>query len=120
MSNRLTGFERRKLRVRSKIKSRKDLKPRLTVFRSAKNIYAQIIDDLNGTTIVSASTIDSDLKGKIKKTWDMDAAKQVGQLVAKRAVEKGVKSVVFDRGGNIYHGRIKALADSARENGIRF
>ena len=71
-------------------------------------------------TLATASTLDKDLKSKIKKTWDVEAAKQVGQLIAKRAVEKGVDAVVFDRGGNMYHGRIKALADCARENGIRF
>lgn len=118
--SRLTGFERRKLRVRSKIKSQGGLRPRLTVFRSEKNIYAQIIDDQKGVTIASASSVDSDLKGKLKKTWDVEAAKQIGQLIAKRAVAKGVETVVFDRGGNVYHGRVKALAEAARENGIKF
>jgi len=118
--SRLTGFERRKLRVRSKIKLRGGLRPRLTVYRSAKNIYAQIVDDQKGMTIVSASSIDSELKGKIKKTWNVEAAKQIGVLIAKRAVAKGVEAVVFDRGGNVYHGRVKALAEAARENGIKF
>jgi large subunit ribosomal protein L18 len=118
--SRLTGFERRKLRVRSKIKSQDAGRPRLMVFRSAKNIYAQVIDDRKGVTLVSASTKDSELKGKLKKTWNIEAAQQIGQLIAKRSAAKGVEAVVFDRGGNVYQGRVKALAEAARENGMKF
>ncbi len=107
-------------RVRAKIKAVSNGKFRLSVFRSNKNIHAQIIDDTNGFTIVAASTIDKELKGKLKVTSNIEAAKQVGALIAKRATSKNVSEVVFDRGGNAYHGRIKALADSAREAGLKF
>ncbi|MDX1949498.1 MAG: 50S ribosomal protein L18 [Rickettsiales bacterium] len=107
-------------RVRKKIRAVSNGKPRLSVFRSNKNIHAQIIDDVNGVTIASASTIDKEIKGKLKVTSNTEAAKQVGALIAKRATEKKVSEVVFDRGGNAYHGRIKALADSAREAGLKF
>lgn len=95
-------------------------KPRLCVFRSSKNISAQIIDDVNGTTLASASTIDKDLKGDIKYGGNKEAAKAVGEAVAKRALEKGIKEVCFDRGGYLYHGRVKELADGAREAGLKF
>jgi large subunit ribosomal protein L18 len=90
------------------------------VFRSLSNIYAQIIDDVGAKTIVSASTIDRELKDKIKSGGNVEAAKAVGELVAKRALEKGIKKVVFDRGGYKYHGRVKSLADAAREAGLEF
>jgi large subunit ribosomal protein L18 len=88
------------------------------VFRSSKHIYAQLIDDVSGVTLASASTLDKEIG--LESTGNVDAAVKVGELVAKRAVEKGVKAVVFDRGGYLYHGRVKALADAARENGLEF
>ena len=95
-------------------------RPRLSVFRSNENIYAQIIDDTTGTTLVAASTLDEALKGKVKFGGNKDAAREVGKLIASKATEKGIKSVVFDRGGYLYHGRIKELAEGARENGLEF
>ena len=103
-------------RVRTKI-SGTAMRPRLNVYRSNKHIYAQLIDDLNGVTIASASTRDSDVDGSTATT---EAAAKVGELIAKKAVEKDVKVVVFDRGGYLFHGRVKALADAARENGLEF
>lgn len=95
-------------------------RPRLTVFRSTNNIYAQLIDDVNRVTLVSASTLDKEIKSAVEHTGNKEAAKKVGELVAKRALDKGYKSVVFDRGGNIYHGRIAELATGAREAGLEF
>ena len=94
--------------------------PRLNVYKSLNNIYAQVIDDTKGNTIVSASTLDQSLKGKLKYGGNMEAAKEVGTLVAKKALEKGIKNVVFDRGGYVYHGRVAALAEGAREGGLEF
>lgn len=94
--------------------------PRLNVYKSLNNIYAQVIDDTKGNTIVSASTLDQSLKGKLKYGGNMEAAKQVGTLVAEKALEKGIKKVIFDRGGYVYHGKIKALADAARAAGLEF
>jgi large subunit ribosomal protein L18 len=108
---------RRAQRTRTRLKALSNGRPRLTVFRSSKNIYAQIIDDERGVTLASASTLEGD---KTVKGADKDAAALVGKLVAERAIEKGVKDVVFDRGGFIYHGRIKALAEAAREAGLNF
>lgn len=108
---------RRHKRVR-KLISGTPSRPRLCVFRSLANIYAQIIDDVNGVTLASASTLDSELKGSTG--GNKEAAKAVGMLVAKRAIEKGVKEVVFDRGGYIYHGRVAELAEGAREGGLEF
>ena len=108
--------ERRAERVRLRLKKMGSGRPRLSVFRSARNIYAQVIDDANGVTLAAASS----LEAEVKKGSDKDAAAKVGALVAKRALEKGAKDVVFDRGGYIYHGRIKALADAAREAGLNF
>jgi large subunit ribosomal protein L18 len=108
---------KRHARVRSKV-SGTEARPRLNVFRSNKHIYAQLIDDVNGVTLASASTLDKDIN--LESTSNLDAAVKVGQLVAKRGVEKGISEVVFDRGGYLYHGRIKALADAARENGLQF
>jgi large subunit ribosomal protein L18 len=108
---------KRHARVRSKI-SGTEARPRLNVFRSNKHIYAQLIDDVNGVTLASASTLDKDIN--LESTSNLDAAVKVGELVAKRGVEKGISEVVFDRGGYLYHGRIKALADAARENGLQF
>ena len=104
-------------RVRTKL-SGTEARPRLNVFRSSKHMYAQIIDDVNGVTIVSASTLDKELN--LETTGNAEAAAKIGELVAKKAVEKGITSVVFDRGGYLYHGRVKALADAARENGLEF
>jgi large subunit ribosomal protein L18 len=94
--------------------------PRLNVYKSLNNIYAQVIDDTKGNTLVSASTLDPSLKETLKNGGNLDAAKQVGTLVAKKALEKGIKNVVFDRGGYVYHGKIKALADAARAAGLEF
>ncbi|PLV55651.1 50S ribosomal protein L18 [Thermotoga sp. SG1] len=110
---------RRHRRVRKKVFGTPE-RPRLCVFRSNKHIYAQIIDDTIGHTLVSASTLDPELREKLQKTWNIEAAKEVGLLIGKRAIEKGIKKVVFDRGGYKYHGRIKALADGAREAGLEF
>ena len=106
--------KRRAQRNRTRLRSVANGRPRLSVFRSAKNIYAQVIDDENGVTLAAASSLESD------KGADKDAAAKVGALVAQRAIEKGVKDVVFDRGGYLYHGRVKALADAAREAGLNF
>lgn len=106
-------------RVRKSVKGTPE-RPRLNVFRSTNNIYVQIVDDINKVTLVSASSIDKDLKGTLENGGNKDAAKKVGELAAKRALEKGIENVVFDRGGYIYHGRIKELADSAREAGLKF
>lgn len=95
-------------------------RPRLCVFRSANNIYAQIIDDTNRVTLVAASSLDEAVKGAVNHTGNKEAAKMVGEMVAKKAVEKGITEVVFDRGGYIYHGRIKELAEGAREAGLKF
>jgi len=95
-------------------------RPRLAVFRSNKHIYAQIIDDVSRSTIVAASTMEKAISSKLKSTSNIDAAKQIGAAVAKKAKEKGIESVVFDRGGFIFHGKIKALADAAREAGLKF
>ena len=110
-------FERRKRRTRYAIKLGINDSPRLTVFRSSKNIYAQVIDDAKGITLVSASTIEKN--HKISGT-NIEAASKIGSLVAERAIKKGVKSVIFDRGGYKYHGRVKALADAARTAGLEF
>jgi len=113
-------FQRRRARVRRSLKKVASGRPRLSVFRSSKHIYAQIIDDVKGTTLAAASSIDKELKGKLAKGADKAAAAEVGKLVAARAVQAGVKDVVFDRGGYQYHGRVKALADAAREAGLSF
>ena len=107
---------RRHLRVRKKI-SGTTQRPRLAVYRSEKNIYAQIIDDINGITLVSASSLDKEFEGLGS---NKEAAKVVGEMIAKRAIEKGIKEVVFDRGGYVYHGRIQNLAEGAREAGLQF
>ena len=110
-------FERRKKRTRNSIRNRVNENPRLSVFRSSKNIYAQIIDDAKGTTIVSASTLESAQKFSGS---NIEGAVKIGTLIADRAIERGVKSVVFDRGGYKYHGRVKALAEAARTAGLKF
>ena len=110
---------KRKVRVRKKI-SGTPVCPRLNVFKSAKHIYAQIIDDVSGVTMVAASTVMKDVKSGLKSTGNLDAATKVGAAVAEMARAKGIERVVFDRSGFLYHGRIKALADAARGNGLSF
>ena len=108
---------KRKKRIRDNMEGTA-ARPRLSVFRSNKNIYVQLVDDVKGVTLVSASTLDEDLRGKVKAT--IEGAKSVGTLAAKRAMAKNIKTVVFDRNGFIYHGQIKAVADAAREAGLQF
>jgi len=110
----------RKMRVRKRLKSVGENRPRLSVFRSSKHIYAQVIDDRKGLTLASASSIDKDFRKTSDKGSDVKAAEAVGKLVAERAVKSGIKEVVFDRGGYLFHGRVKALADGAREGGLKF
>ena len=115
---RLSLFDRRRRRVRTALRSRAAGKPRLCVHRSGRHIYAQVIDDAAGTTLAAASTLDKELKGKTGATRDGAAA--VGKTLAERAKKAGVSQVVFDRGGFLFHGRVKALADAAREGGLEF
>jgi large subunit ribosomal protein L18 len=117
LSNR-DSAQKRQQRNRTRLRKMANGRPRLSVFRSSKNIYAQVIDDERGVTLAAASTLEG--AEKSKKGADKDAAARVGALVAQRAIEKGVKDVVFDRGGYLYHGRVKALADAAREAGLNF
>jgi large subunit ribosomal protein L18 len=112
--------ERRRQRLRFQLRRKGGGRPRLSVFRSGKNIYAQVIDDVAGRTLASASSLDKALREQLKTGADADAAKAVGKLVAERAVAAGVSLVVFDRGSYMYHGRIKALAEAAREGGLAF
>jgi large subunit ribosomal protein L18 len=114
------SIKRRAARVRRQIKKVAGERPRLSVHRSSKHIYAQIIDDSKGHTLAAASTLDKELRDALKTGADVAAAAAVGKLVAERAVKAGVKEVVFDRGPYIYHGRVKALADAAREGGLSF
>lgn len=118
VSKNLTRLKRHK-RVRNKVAGT-PVRPRLNVYRSLNNIYAQIIDDVAGNTIVAASSLDKEIKDQVKTTGNKEAAQLVGKLVAQKALEKGITTVTFDRGGYIYHGRVKALAESARENGLNF
>ena len=113
-------IERRKARIRRAIKAAAGSRPRLSVFRSSKHIYAQVIDDDRAITVASASSIEKASREGLKTGASVDAAKAVGKLIAERAKEKGIKDVVFDRGGYLYHGRVKALADAAREGGLSF
>ena len=115
--NRAEARVKRHLRVRKKVSGTAE-RPRLAVFRSEKNIYAQIIDDVKAVTLVSASSLDKDFENKIGS--NKEAAKVVGQLIAKKALDNGIKTVVFDRGGYVYHGRIQELAEAAREAGLEF
>lgn len=117
-SKKITRIKRHR-RLRRGLTGTQD-RPRLCVYRSNKHIYVQIIDDASAKTLVAASTLDKELKGKVEKTWNREGAKAVGGLVAERAKAKGIASVVFDRGGNIYHGRIAAVAEAAREGGLNF
>src|SRR4051812_14754626 len=111
---------RRTAKVRRNVRRAAGDRARLSVFRSSKHIYAQVINDLNGQTVASASSLEKDMRTSLKTGANIDAAKAVGKLVAERAAAKGVKDVVFDRGGYLYHGRVKALADAAREGGLSF
>lgn len=110
---------KRHLRVRKTVHGTPE-RPRLNVYRSLNHIYAQIIDDTVGKTLVSASTVDKDLKEKLASGGNKDAAREIGKIVAQKALEKGIETVVFDRGGYIYHGRVKELAEGAREGGLKF
>ena len=113
-------FRRRRDRIRYQLRRAAKGRPRLSVFRSSQHIYAQIIDDTNGVTLASASSIEKDLRGDLKTGANADAASKVGSLIAERAKTAGITDVVFDRGGYRYHGRVKALADAAREGGLTF
>lgn len=123
-----TAQKRRSYRTRNKIRrvniqqnAKRDIRPRLSVFRSGKQIYAQVIDDIKGVTVAAASTLEGDVKEKLKKGGaNVEAATEVGKLIAERAKKAGIEKVVFDRGGYIFHGRVKALADGAREGGLQF
>jgi len=121
----ITKPDRKLTRVKRHMRIRRRLtgsteRPRLCVYRSNKHIYVQIVDDSSAKTLVAASTLDPEIAKKLTKTWDKESAKTVGQLVAKRAKAKGIEAVVFDRGGYIYHGRIAAVAEAAREAGLEF
>jgi large subunit ribosomal protein L18 len=112
-----------RMRIHERIRKRltgSPARPRLAVFRSTKHIYAQIIDDSKGTTLIAASTLDADARKDLKQGGNIAAAKAVGKLVAERAKQKGIDAVLFDRGGYLYHGRVKALAEAAREAGLKF
>ncbi|MEQ8510831.1 MAG: 50S ribosomal protein L18 [Rhodospirillaceae bacterium] len=113
-------FNRRKNRTRFKIRKMKSLRPRLSVFRSGRHIYAQVISDVEGKTVVAASSLEAGVKKDAKKGCTTEAAQAVGKLIAERAKGAGVSDVIFDRGGYKYHGRVKALADAAREGGLSF
>lgn len=115
----LTSRERRKLRIRGKISGSPE-RPRLTVYRSARHIYAQVIDDVKGVTLAAASTQSADLKSSVSEDQKIVAAKKVGALIAKICLERNVDKIVFDRNGYLYHGRVKALAEAAREAGLQF
>ena len=118
MGQRLTSFEKRRQRVRTGLRAKGGGRARLSIHRSGQHIYAQIIDDAAGKTVASASTLDKDVRGKSGS--NIDAAAGVGKVVAERAKKAGVTQVVFDRGGFLFHGRVKALADAAREGGLEF
>jgi large subunit ribosomal protein L18 len=116
----MTTIKRRTARVRNAVRRAAKGRPRLSVFRSSKQIYAQVIDDTGGKTLAAASSLDKTLREKLKTGADRAAAAEVGKLLAERAVAAGVETVVFDRGRYLYHGRVKALADGAREGGLKF
>ena len=120
MANSMQLFQRRRGRIRNQLRRVSNGRPRLSVFRSGKHIYAQVIDDRQGVTLAAASTAEKDLRKAAKTGADKNAAEQVGKLVAERAIKAGIKDVIFDRGGYKYHGRVKALADAAREVGLSF
>ncbi len=116
----LSPTDRRKARVRRAIRAAANGRPRLSIHRTNKQIYAQVIDDTNGVTLASACSLESDLKGTLKSGANVEAAAAIGKIVAERAVKAGVTEVVFDRGAYLYHGRVKALAEAARESGLSF
>ena len=120
MATKQSVEERRKARVRRAIRKAANGRPRLSVFRSSKQIYAQIIDDERGHTVAAASSLEKDVKGRLTTGATVEAAREIGKLVAERAAQAGVKQVIFDRSGYLYHGRVKALADAAREGGLDF
>ena len=127
MAQKLTAAQRRNYRTRNKIRrvnidrvGVRETRPRLSVFRSGKQIYAQVIDDLQGVTLAAASTLDAGVKDKVKSGASVEAANEVGKAVAERAKKAGVEKIVFDRGRYLYHGRVKALAEGAREGGLKF
>jgi large subunit ribosomal protein L18 len=120
MASKLTKMEFRRSRVRKALRAAGKLRPRLSVFRSAKNIYAQVIDDQKGMTLAAASTLEEGFKKDGKTGADKAAAAAIGKLIAERAAKAGVTDVVFDRGAYLYHGRVKALAEGAREGGLKF
>jgi large subunit ribosomal protein L18 len=120
MLNSKSLFLRRQERTRTRLRKVAGERKRLSVFRSGKHIYAQVIDDAQGRTLVAASSVDKAIKGDLKTGADIAAAKAVGKLLAERAVAAGITNVVFDRGGYLFHGRVKALADAAREAGLQF
>ncbi|MCR5118299.1 MAG: 50S ribosomal protein L18 [Lachnospiraceae bacterium] len=111
--------EKKHLKIRNRFSGTAE-RPRLAVFRSNNHMYAQVIDDVAGNTLVAASTVEKDVKAQLEKTNNVEAAKVLGTVIAKRALDKGIKDVVFDRGGYIYHGKVAALADAAREAGLQF
>jgi large subunit ribosomal protein L18 len=113
-------FQRRQARVRQRLRKNNAGRPRLSVHRTNKHVYVQVIDDVAGKTLVAASSLDKDLRGTLKTGGDIEAASAVGKLIAERAKKAGIDAVVFDRGGFIFHGRVKALADAAREGGLSF
>jgi large subunit ribosomal protein L18 len=117
--SRAVARNKRHYRIRNKVQGTA-AKPRLAVFRSNNHIYAQIIDDTVGNTIAASSTLEAEVAGKVENTSNIEAAKAVGESVAKKALDKGISEVVFDRGGYIYHGRVAALADAARQAGLKF
>jgi large subunit ribosomal protein L18 len=119
MAMRIVGRERRKLRIRQRISGTPE-RPRLSVFRSAKHIYAQVVDDVAGSTLAHASTLSRDVRADVAEANKLDAAKKVGTAIAKLLLSKGIDKVVFDRSGYLFHGRIRALADAAREAGLKF
>ena len=119
MAMKIVGRERRKLRIRKKVNGTAE-RPRLSVFRSSRHIYAQVIDDAAGKTLAAASTLSKDLAGQLEEGNKVAAAKKVGKLIAKVCKEKGITKIVFDRNGYLYHGRVSALAQAAREAGLEF
>ena len=120
MSNSMSLYNKRKKRNRNALKKKSNGRLRLSVFRSSRHIYSQIIDDVQGTTITAASSLESNIKKQFKNCGTKEVATIVGKLIAEKAIKQGVKKVVFDRGGYIYHGRVKNLADAAREGGLIF
>lgn len=119
MKSKTEGRDRRHLRIRKRV-SGTPARPRLCVYRSLSHMYAQIVDDARGHTLVAASSLNGELKGHKGSKGNKEAARKVGEILARKALEKGIKKVVFDRGGYLYHGRVKALADAARETGLEF